>query len=232
MAKGVKKNKRIPVNALEKVVKELKEHGELEVVEEWHGIEVTIRKTLPLSEVLEFVSDIETACVMDDGSILLEVFEFMVKRGIVSRYASFSLPENLEKQYELIYSTGVADFVEKFISFEQIQDIRDVALGKMSRRTETGLNRVLSMADGLLSHFSERFGEVDGSELKAILDALGKTEDGEISLEERMVSLYADKMDTIAEEKAKQMMEDLESVEETPHLLKGDFVASEEASDD
>lgn len=228
MAKGVKKSKRISVNALEKIAKEVVAN---EVTEEWHGIEVTIRKTLPLSEVLEFVNEIESACLMDDSTVLIEVFDFMVKRGIVTRYATFNLPENLEKQYELIYSTGVADFVEEFISFDQIQEIRDATLSKINRRTETGLNRVISMAEGLLTHFSERFGEVDGSELKAILDAFGQHEDGG-SLEERMVSLYADKMDTIAEQKVEKMAEALVSAEQMPRLGKNDSFVQDEASDD
>ena len=185
-----KEEKKISINALEKAAKE---QEAAEVKEQWFDIEVTIKRVLPLAEMIGFVQEIVDACFLTDGSFHPEVMDFAIKSGIMTHYANFSLPANLEKQYWLIYNTGAADMVCQHIDTVQLQEIVNAANRKIAYLCDSDAAAIKAKLDSIIKAFSaagdkmaEIFSDVNAEDLQKLAAALGE---GGLS-EEKVVSAY------------------------------------------
>lgn len=172
-----KKENRISVNAFEKVANE---NFSNTVTKEWFGVEVSIRRTLPLREALMFTEDIVNACFAADGAFIPQVMDFAIKDGILTRYANFTMPSNTEKQYELIYTTGAADMVLEEIDREQLDSIIDAADRKIDylcdaniKEVRTKLEDVLMAFEEMGNSFEKMFDGVTSEDIKNMVSAIG-----------------------------------------------------------
>lgn len=194
-----KDEKRISINAFEKIAKE--QFPEY-VTEHWFDIEVTIRRSISLTEMIEFVQEIVNACILEDGSYHPEIMDFAIKSGILTHYANFTLPTNLEKQYWLIYSTGAVDMVYQHINTVQLQEIVNSANRKIDYLCDYDVAAVKAKLDKILENFATMgdqmeaiFSGVDNEDLQKVVAAVG---DGKLS-EEKIVSAYIDQTKKPAE---------------------------------
>lgn len=184
------KAKRISINEFEKVVKENYENV---VVKEWHGIPVTITKTLPLKEMMALVSEVADNCFMDDGTYLPEVAQALLDCGVVLRYTNLSLPSNLSARYELLYQSGILNFVLPEINTSQYNDIVVAVRDKIDyicdshisdlkntmRELNDTLDQVKKTSEGIFANVSME----DFQNMREMLE-------GEGTIEERIVSAY------------------------------------------
>ena len=115
-----KNDKRISIAAFDKVAKE---QAVNDTVFDWHGVEITVKYTLGLTDMMEFVHDAAESCFSESGAFVPEVMDFVIKSNILSRYARFTLPDNLEHRYALIYETDAVDVVCEHINERQLQEI-------------------------------------------------------------------------------------------------------------
>ena len=72
---------------------------------------------------MEFCKEIAENCFTNDGSFIPEIMDFAIKSGVLTRYANFRLPENLEEQYRLIYNTDAYETVVRRINTDQLNEI-------------------------------------------------------------------------------------------------------------
>lgn len=118
----VKKVNRISVAKFEKVVSK-----DTVVAVPLDGIEDTnieITKSISLHDMLEFVENVAESCVdMDTGEYTPQVRDFAIKRELLTKYANFTMPNNIEKQYEFIYGSNVVNTVIQNINQLQFQEI-------------------------------------------------------------------------------------------------------------
>lgn len=114
-----KSEKKISIASLDKV---LKEQAVDIATEQWFGNEVKIKHTLSFSEALAFVDDVVSSCFHTTGGYMPELQEFVVKSNILTRYANFNLPDNLEHRYSLLYNTDAVDVVIRHINQKQLDD--------------------------------------------------------------------------------------------------------------
>ena len=189
-----KKEKRISINALEKIAKEQFPES---VTEQWFDIEVTIKRSLPLKEMMQFVQEVVDACFTTDGTFVPEIMDFATKSGILTHYANFTLPDNLEKQYWLIYSTGAVDMVCQHINMVQLQEMIGGINRKIDHMCDTDIVATKAKLNDLYEAFvkmgtevSELFSGVNADELQKMVGNLGSTE----LSEEKIVSAYIEHM--------------------------------------
>lgn len=189
-----KKEKRISINALEKIAKEQFPES---VTEQWFDIEVTIKRSLPLKEMMQFVQEVVDACFTTDGTFVPEIMDFATKSGILTHYANFTLPDNLEKQYWLIYSTGAVDMVCQHINMVQLQEMIGGINRKIDHMCDTDIIATKAKLNDLYEAFvkmgtevSELFSGVNADELQKMVGNLGSTE----LSEEKIVSAYIEHM--------------------------------------
>ena len=115
-----KKTQKISVNTMDEIMKRCQN---TEVVE-WNGLQVVIKKTLTLEEMLCFANSVVKSCFdQGDGSYLPEVKDFAIRSNIMERYANFALPSNLDKQYDMVIRSGAVEMIMNYINFSQFSEL-------------------------------------------------------------------------------------------------------------
>jgi len=140
MAKS-NKTKKISISTFEKVMKETAEAPT--TVLNWHDVELVVKHRLSLKEMLEFVNEVTGLCFTLDTSVYIpEVKEFAIKSCVLSMYANFSLPEDMQKRYELVYNTDAYSTVELHIDMAQFEEITDAIDEKLRVMTQENIEMV------------------------------------------------------------------------------------------
>jgi hypothetical protein len=187
-----KKEHRISVNALENIAEVQYPNV---ITEEWAGIEVTIKRALSLSEMVEFVADLVEACIDDKGEYSPEAYDFMSRVNVLTKYANFTMPADIKKQYALVYQTDAYEFVLGHINSSQFYDL----CGAADMRINRELNMDVRSTRAMLSELVERFGDianrleesmssVTAEDIKSMASAVGS---GVVD-EKKIVSAYID----------------------------------------
>lgn len=137
----VKKLNRVSVAKFEKAVnKDTVITVPLENVE---NVNIEITKSISLQDMIEFVENVAESCVdMESGEYTPQVRDFAIKRELLTKYANFTMPNNIEKQYEFIYGSDVVDTVVKNINQLQFQEI----ISSIDRKIKFMLDCVTSIS--------------------------------------------------------------------------------------
>jgi hypothetical protein len=194
-----KNNKRVSISSLEEVIKE--RFPDI-VTEDWYGVEVTIRRTLPLAEMVGFTKDIYDVCFSEDGGFFPEALDFAVRYGVLTRYANFTLPQSIEKQYEFVYGCDAFEFVTSHISTVQLQKILNAVDRKIERRCHNDdtyertrlvelideVKNLVAAYESVQKQMSDMFEGVNADDLQNLVSAI--TEDGMLDAD-KVVEAYA-----------------------------------------
>lgn len=188
-----KNEKKIPINSLDKIIKE--NYNNI-ITTVWCDVDVTIKKTLAFKDMLEFVNDVVMSCFQENGNFVPEVVDFAIKSNILSKYANFSLPDKLEHRYEIIYCTDAVKFVCQFINTEQLNEITASINKKISYLCNTNVMNIQKQIMELVSSFetmqqktTDMFANLTPEDVTKVLSAF---EDGKFS-EEKLVEAYIQK---------------------------------------
>jgi len=188
-----KSEKKISIASLDKV---LKEQAVDIATEQWFGNEVKIKHTLSFSEALAFVDDVVSSCFHTTGGYMPELQEFVVKSNILTRYANFNLPDNLEHRYSLLYNTDAVDVVIRHIISEKISYLCESNIAAIERQ----MNEVVSAFTELQKKTEAMFANITPDDISKLTSAMA---DGQFS-EERLVKAYTNQMKGDADESVEQ----------------------------
>lgn len=174
-----KKNARISINKLESV---LKDNVVTVPMRGCKDVEITIRHTLPLRDMMQFVENVVSACVdAKENRYTPEILEFMIAAEILTSYANFTLPSNAEKQYELVYGTDALEQVAEHINPTQMVEIR-TAIGeriehevrKMEAVVAEKANELLVRVETMTEQIEALFSGVDSEEFQGVMRNLAQ----------------------------------------------------------
>lgn len=205
------KTKKITVKALEAATKET--FSPIETFE-WNGMEVVVKRTLSLGEVLGVVDGVVDVCFNPETGIYRpELKECAMRMMVLENYANFTMPSNPEKQYELVNNSGAFEAVYPHINQMQFQNMCMAIDEKISyrisrfinsmRQQQTGLKAEL---EGLLTQVTEFLENVDEDDLRKIGKLLG----GEDQPEETK---------KISEQRAAEMLANLQKQMDAPRTI-------------
>lgn len=185
-----KKIQKISVNAMDEM---MKGYQNTEVVE-WNGLQVVIKKNLTLEEMLCFANSVIKSCFdQGDGSYLPEVKDFAIRSNIMERYANFTLPGNLEKQYDMVIRSGAVEMIMNHINFAQFSELMKAIDAKLQNAADANVqmvfrqfNDVVTSFEGLQEKVGALFAGVDPADIGKLMGAISE---GGIS-EEKVVQAY------------------------------------------
>ena len=177
-----KNNQKISINKLESV---LVENTVTEILNGTDNVEIHITKTLPLQEMLLFVQEVVEACIDGEtGEYLPEAYDFAIRAGVLTRYANFTLPANLDNQYMLVYNTGEFDQVVAHINEKQFNDIVRAIdkkikfmLDVISSSAVTKINEVIGKFNELAENAENAFGDVNGEDMANVVKGITQLKD-------------------------------------------------------
>lgn len=188
-----KTNKKISIAKLDKVMKEQFPNDR---TIEWHGLDISIKHTLSVRDMLRFVADVVNSCFDEKtGTYSPEIKELMIRRGVLTEYANFNLPDKVEHLYELVYGTSAYDVVINDINQSQIRDIRIAIDDKLehlktinAERISMRLDEMANVLDGLVNSAQELFGTINKEDLAAVVKNLSEANISEESLLKAVVA--------------------------------------------
>lgn len=196
-----KKIKRISINALENVYKN--DFDRTESTLEWHGLEISVKRRLSLTEVLEFVNSVASTSFTENGTYVPAVTEFAVKSNVILMYTNLSLPDNLENRYQLIYGTDIISHILTLIDSAQYHEILDAADKQIEFLCDSNVDAIQYQLSELMSNFEklqsgmvEVFAGIDSDEVNKFANALLKNG---MPTEDSVVSAYVDRIKSKAE---------------------------------
>lgn len=195
-----KKSERISVNAFEEAAG-LK-YGETTTVE-WNGLNITVKRRLSLREMVWFADDVADNCFDDaDGTYYPQYEDFLTRRNIIERYTNLTLPQDIEKQYELLTATSVITCVLAAVDFGQYEEIVDITKKKIEQRRQSeadGAKRRIDEAYSKIKEIAEELGKMFSSVTpEDITKLVGAITDGKLD-EHKIVDAYFEKKAEVGE---------------------------------
>ncbi len=185
-------SKKISINSLDKIIEE---NFSNVVTADWHDVTLEIKKSLSLTEMLEFVSDVVSSVFQDENGFIPEVADFAIKSNIVLKYTNVSLPDNIEHRYEILYNTDLIEFIRGFINAEQLHEIVTSIGKKISHKCNIAADNLQKQLTSLVSTLekmqdttTEIFEKITPEDLAKVMSAF---ENGDFS-EEKIVQAYID----------------------------------------
>ena len=68
-------------------------------VVEWNGLSISVTKRLGLRQVLAFIDEVVNGCFSEEsGEYMPEVVDFAIRCNVLTRYANFTLPTDVEEK--------------------------------------------------------------------------------------------------------------------------------------
>lgn len=171
-----KNEKKVSIALFDKIAKK---HFKSQSVIQWHETEITVKHTLSLTEMLGFVDEVVKSCFHDKLGYMPEVKDFAIKNNILTRYANFSLPDNLEHCYQLVYGTDAVEAVCDSIDTTQLQEIVSSINSRIrflcdskANLIQERINNVLDIMEEMRDSTKDIFSGLSQSDLTALMNAI------------------------------------------------------------
>lgn len=194
-----KKIKRISVNAMDEMMKDFENTKTIQ----WNGMDVVITCNLSLEDMLAFVDSVVKSCFdQTTGAYMPEVKDFAIRSNIMERYANFTLPSKVERQYDIVIRSGAVEEIMNHVNLAQFSQITSAIDAKLQNAADANVqmvfrqfNDVVSSFEGLQEKVGALFDGVDPTDIGKLMGAI--SEHG-IS-EEKVVQAYIAEQDKKAE---------------------------------
>lgn len=204
MAKDKKNSAKVSIKEWERATKD---NFPSTVTEQWFGIPITIKYTISLAEMLEFVDGVVASCFDDERGYVPEIWDFAFYNNILSYYTNITLPEDISKKYDLIFGSNIIEFVKEHISEQQWSDIESSINSKVSyikntniKAIEKDVTRLLDAFEKLQQLTGDMFEGVSVDDVRKLTHAL--SESGQLN-EEKIVQALMDNRNKTEEESVK-----------------------------
>ena len=190
MAKTIK-TKKISVTAFDKVMRDTRVAAQ---TVEWNGIEITIKHTLSLKDMLAFVDSVTKSCFLSENNAYIpEVKAFAIKCCVLELYANFVLPANVEHKYDLVYNTDAFDVVIQYVNMKQLNEIVDAISDKVDNLAQANIEAVQKQMYDMCSTLNDLQKQIssvfDGINSEDVSKFIGAVAEGGLD-EEKLVQAY------------------------------------------
>lgn len=152
MAKEIEK---VSINKLESALNQ--DNIITETLTGTSDVSIQIKKTISLPEMMEFVQEVVEACVDGEtGEYTPEAYDFAIRNAVLTHYANFAMPKNLEKRYWFLYNTGAFQQVVDSINEYQFNDI----IRAVDRKIKYMLDVISAAAVSKINDVINKFNEI------------------------------------------------------------------------
>ena len=190
MVKNIK-TKRISITTLDKIMKEKRTPIKSVI---WNDVEITIQRTLPYIDALNFVNLVVRSCFdTETNEYFPEVKTFAIRCCVLEKYANFSLPSNIERRYDLVYNTDAYETVIQHINADQYNEILNAIDKKVENLANANvaainkqINTIYNMFNSLQEQFNEIFSGITPEDASKFMQTIA---DGNFD-EEKLVQAY------------------------------------------
>lgn len=168
----------ISIGKMDEIIKDY--FPEYEVVD-WRGEELTVRKFLPYSLVVEIVSKVTDACFDEQGEYHPEVKEFAIRLCYLEAATNVRIPENVEKQYLFLFGSDLWEAVLSGVNLDQYNYVLDAIDEKIEVRNDANraafereVNTVIESLNQIGEQAKTLFENIAPEDLQAMISAIGE----------------------------------------------------------
>lgn len=171
-----KKTQKISVNAMDEI---MKRYQTTETVE-WNGLQVVIKKNLSLEEMMTFANSVVKSCFdQANGAYMPEVKDFAIRANVLDMYTNFTLPKDLEKQYDMVIRSGAVEMVLNHINYMQFNELVKAIDSKLQNTADANIQAFITKLDNVTTAFSDMqtemekmFSGVDSEDIGKLVGAI------------------------------------------------------------
>lgn len=190
-----KKIKRISINAMDEILKTYDNNEKIE----WNGLEVVITKTLPLEEMMAFANSVVKSCFdQATGTYMPEIKDFAIRSNVMERYANFTLPNNVERQYDMVMRSGAFEMILNYINPSQFNELTSAIEARLQNAADANVqmafsrfNDVVTSFEGLQEKVGALFAGVDPADIGKLMGAISEHSVSEEKIVQAYVSATA-----------------------------------------
>lgn len=180
-----KKIQKISVNAMDEIMKRF---NTVETVE-WNGLQVVIKKSLSLEEMMAFANSVVKSCFdQASGAYMPEIKDFAIRANVLDMYTNFTLPKDLGKQYDMVVQSGAVEMVLNYINYVQFNELVKAIDSKLQNTADANIQAFITKLDSVTTAFSDMqtemekmFSGVDSEDIGKLVGAIANgdnTEEG------------------------------------------------------
>ena len=156
---------------------------EIEIaVGEGESVTVQVKKRLSLYEMLDMVKFVVETCVdAENGEYIPEAYDFAMRQAVLTHYANFTMPSNLDKRYGLVYDSVAFDSILEVIDEWQFHAIEtainkkiEFMLSVISSTALAKVNEVIAKMGEFAEMSNEAFGSIDPKEVGEVMKGIAQ----------------------------------------------------------
>ena len=197
------KNK-VSVATIEQVMKE--QFGNDVKKVEWCGVEIEYKEILTMVEMKAFVDGVVDASFDNDGDYMPEFTDWLIRTNMIQLYTNVRMPQNIEKQYDILYRTDLYEQIAGLVDQRQYAKIMDAIEQKLEYRRNSDVTAMRVQLSGLIQQFESmgqdlmQFTPEDVENLEGALEkmkeaGMDQPQDQPVEMEDgegNVVTLYKD----------------------------------------
>lgn len=144
------KNK-VSVATIEQVMKEQFSNAAKTV--EWCGVEIEYKEVLTMVEMKAFVDGVVDASFDNDGDYMPEFTDWLIRTNMIQLYTNVRMPQNIEKQYDILYRTDLYEQIAGLVDQRQYAKIMEAIEQKLEYRRNSDVTAMRVQLSGLIQQF-------------------------------------------------------------------------------
>lgn len=144
------KNK-VSVATIEHVMKE-QFNNDVKTVE-WCGVEIEYKEVLTMVEMKAFVDGVVDASFDNEGDYIPEFTDWLIRTNMIQLYTNVRMPQNIEKQYDILYRTDLYEQIAGLVDQRQYAKIMDAIEQKLEYRRNSDVTAMRVQLSGLIQQF-------------------------------------------------------------------------------
>ena len=147
--------KKISVNEMDTILEQF--FTEQETTVDYYGAQITIKRRLDLRSMLEFASNVTESCFHENYGFMPEMMDFAIRSNLVSCYTNVRLPQNLEKQYDMLYRLDLVDLIYGTIDRQQFDELVASIRKKIDEKNNSNAQTIRQEMQRFMDLMNETF---------------------------------------------------------------------------
>lgn len=146
---------------------------------DWNGLNVIIKNTLSLPEMLLFVDTVVKSCFDEDGNYCPEYKGFAIRSTTITMYTNITTPNDITVFYSIVYGTDLVEKVMKYVrrgQFDKIIEAIDKKIEYLTDARVWSLNKQIDTLVNSLESIEEKanavFDNINNDDIAKLIQAI------------------------------------------------------------
>lgn len=202
-----KKTNKVSVATIEKVMKE-RFAGESKTFD-WYGVEIEHKENIPMEYAVTFVNNVVDTCFDKDGNYIPEFKDFLIRSFTVQMYSNVRLPQDLKKQYDILYNSDLYNVLIQHVDIVQYDTLLMAIDEKLEYRRNADVMTMRMTLNNLIAqfqNFGEQLNQVEIEDVKNIAEAINGVDLDEDKFVDAILNRKPDSEEQVIEDKENKII--------------------------